>query len=83
MAGDICGEWPLADVPDATFFNPTSGLVHVAISDPGLVESIDPRAGTIVQFTTGIGAQTTALVPPDRLYVFSPSHRGALVLEGA
>lgn len=83
MAGDICGEWPLAGVPDATFFNPTSGLVHVAISDPGLVESIDPRAGTIVQFTTGIGAQTTALVPPDRLYVFSPSHRGALVLEGA
>jgi hypothetical protein len=28
---------PLPGVPDATFFNPKSGLVHVAIENPGLV----------------------------------------------
>jgi len=29
---------------------------------------------------TGAGAHTTALVAPDRLYVFSPTHGGALTL---
>src|SRR6266849_6761799 len=43
LTGEVRGEWPLAGVPDATFFNPTSGFVHVAIGDPGLVQSIDPR----------------------------------------
>jgi hypothetical protein len=28
---------------------------------------------------TGPGAPTTAIVAPDRLYVFSPSHGAALV----
>src|SRR6185369_10867095 len=27
-AGTVLNQWPLAGVPDATFFNPTSGLVH-------------------------------------------------------
>ncbi len=80
LAGEVRGEWPLAGVPDATFFNPASGLVHVAIENPGLVQSIDPRTGAITEFKTAAGAKTTALVPPDQLYVFSPSHRGALVL---
>jgi DNA-binding beta-propeller fold protein YncE len=80
LTGEVRGEWPLAGVPDATFFNPTSGFVHVAIGDPGLVQSIDPRTGAGSQFTTAIGAKTTALVAPDRLYVFSPSHGGILVL---
>jgi len=83
FAGRVRNEWPLAGVPDATFFNPASGLVHVAIGDPGLVQSIDPRTGTSTQFTTATGAKTTALVAPDRLYVFSPSHRGILVLAEA
>ena len=52
--------------------------VHVAIGEPGLVQSIDPRTGACIQTTTGAGAHTTALVAPDRLYVFSPSHGGAL-----
>ena len=82
-AGKVRREWPLAGVPDATFFNPASGLVHVAIGDPGLVLSIDTRTGTSTQFTTAIGAKTTALVAPDRLYVFSPSHHGILVLAEA
>ena len=37
--------WPIAGPPDVTFFNPSSGLVHVAIGEPGLVDSIDPRTG--------------------------------------
>jgi hypothetical protein len=83
QAGEVRREWPLAGVPDATFFNPKSGLVHVAIEDPGLVQTIDPRAGANTQFTTAVGAKTTALIEPDRLYVFSPVHGGILDLRGA
>ncbi len=79
-SGDICDQWSLSGVPDTTFFNPATGLVHVAIGNPGLVQSIDPRTGTSSQFTTAIGAKTTAFAAPDRLYVFSPSHGGILVL---
>jgi hypothetical protein len=83
QSGQVRREWPLAGVPDATFFNPTSGLVHVAIEDPGLIQTVDPRSGSSTQFTTAIGAKTTALVEPNRLYVFSASHGGILDLEGA
>src|SRR5262249_50089455 len=83
LTGHVLSEWPLPGVPDATFFNPTSGLVHVAIGDPGLVQSIDPRTGASAQCATALGAKTTALVAPDRLYVLSPSHRGILVLVEA
>jgi hypothetical protein len=83
ITGQVRGQWPLSGVPDATFFNPTSGLVHVAIDKPGLVESIDPRTGVCTQVTTAAGAKTTALIPPDRLYVFSPIHQGVLVLAEA
>lgn len=76
-------QWPLAGGPDATFFNPASGMVHVAIAEPGLVQSIDPRNGSVSRITTARGAKTTALVAPDRLYVLSPAHRGVLELTGA
>ena len=69
-------------VPDATFFNPASGLVHVAISEPGLVHSVNTRTGASSQFTTARGAKTTALVAPDSLYVFSPSHHGVFGFGG-
>jgi hypothetical protein len=82
-SGQTQREWPLAGVPDATFFNPTSGLVHVAIEDPGLIQTVDPRTGASTQFITAVGAKTTALIEPDRLYVFSPLHRGVLDLKGA
>ncbi len=82
-SGQMQRKWPLAGVPDATFFNPTSGLVHVAIEDPGLIQTVDPRTGTSTQFITAKGAKTTALVEPDRLYVFSPLHKGVLDLKGA
>jgi hypothetical protein len=76
-------QWPLSGGPDATFFNPASGIVHVAIGEPGLVQSIDPRTGTASKIATARGAGTSALIAPDRLYVLSPSHGGILELEGA
>lgn len=82
-SGDVCNQWPIAGVPDVTFFNPTTGHVHVAIGEPGLVQSIDPRTGASTQVMTGAGAHTTALAAPDRLYVFSPSHGGVLALADA
>jgi DNA-binding beta-propeller fold protein YncE len=82
-SGKTQRQWPLAGAPDATFFNPESGLVHVAIAEPGLVQSIDPRTGVTSRIATASGAKTTALVAPDRLYVFSASHGGILELAGA
>jgi hypothetical protein len=82
-SGQLRREWSLPGVPDATFFNPNSGLVHVAIGDPGLIQSIDPRTGNSTQFVTAVGAKTTALIEPDRLYVFSSLHKGILDLRGA
>jgi len=78
-SGAVRGTWPLEAGPDATFFNPASGLVHVAIAKPGLIQTINPRTGQITRTVTATGAKTTALAPPDRLYAFSPAHRCALV----
>jgi len=81
MSGEVTNVWPIAGPPDVTFFNPATGLVHVAIGEPGLVETIDPRSGHGTRTATGAGAHTTALVAPDRLYVISPAHGGVLVLS--
>jgi DNA-binding beta-propeller fold protein YncE len=78
--GECRAQWPLAGPPDATFFNPTSGLVHVAIEESSQIQTIDPRTGTNTCFATASGAPATALVPPDHIYVFSPYHRGVLDL---
>jgi DNA-binding beta-propeller fold protein YncE len=80
-SGKVTNVWPIAGAPDVTFFNPATGCVHVAIGEPGLVETIDPRTGKSVRTMTGVGAHTTAIVVPDRLYVISPGHGGILVLE--
>jgi YVTN family beta-propeller protein len=82
-SGEVTNVWPIAGPPDVTFFNPATGLVHVAIGEPGLVETIDPRTGHRMQTVAGAGAHTTVLVPPDRLYVISPAHGGILVLSDA
>jgi hypothetical protein len=79
-SGKVTNVWPIAGAPDVTFFNPTTGRVHVAIGDPGLIETIDPRTGTSTRTMTGAGAHTTAIIVPDRLYVISPKHGGVLVL---
>jgi YVTN family beta-propeller protein len=81
--GDITNVWPIGGPPDVTFFNPVTGLVHVAIGEPGLVETIDPRSGRATRTPTGAGAHTTALVAPNQLYVISPAHGGVLVLSDA
>jgi hypothetical protein len=82
-SGKIGNIWPIAGPPDVTFFNPATGLVHVAIGEPGLVETINPQTGACEQTMTGAGAHTTAIVVPDRLYVISPKHGGVLVLKDA
>jgi DNA-binding beta-propeller fold protein YncE len=82
-SGKTQRQWPLAGGPDATFFNAASGMVHVAIGEPGLVQSVDPNTGSVSRIATARGAGTTALVAPDRLYVLSPSHGGILELAGA
>jgi hypothetical protein len=80
-SGEATNVWPIAGPPDVTFFNPATGLVHVAIGEPGLVETVDPRTGHGMQTITGADAHTTVLVPPDQLYVISPAHGGILVLS--
>ena len=80
ISGKVTNVWPIAGPPDVTFFNPSTGLVHVAIGDPGLVETIDPRTGAKASTMTGAGAHTTAIVVPNRLYAISPRHGGVLVL---
>lgn len=82
-SGTVTHQWPIAGAPDVTFFNPSTGRVHVAIGEPGVVQTIDPRTGASEQIATGAGAHTTALAAPDRLYVFSPAHRGAIALMDA
>ena len=65
-SGTVENVWPIAGPPDVTFFNPATGRVHVAIGEPGVVETIDPRSGERVLTPTGHDAHTTALVVPDR-----------------
>jgi DNA-binding beta-propeller fold protein YncE len=79
--GQVRRQWPLAGAPDATFFNPVSGLVHIAIGDPGEIQSVDTRTGACTEIMTAAKAKTTALVPPEHLYVFSPAHSGVFVLR--
>ena len=79
-SGEVINVWPIAGSPDVTFFNPATGRVHVAIGEPGLVETVDAKTGKTTRTITGAGAHTTVLVPPDRLYVISPDHGGVLVL---
>jgi hypothetical protein len=79
-SGAVTNVWPIAGAPDVTFFNAATGRVHVAIGEPGLVETVDPRTGKAMRTVTSVGAHTTVLVPPDRLYVISPAYGGVLVL---
>jgi hypothetical protein len=82
-SGEVTNVWPIVGPPDVTFFNPATGRVHVAIGEPGVIETIGPRTGLAVRTVTAADAHTTVLVPPDRLYVISPAHGGVLVLADA
>ncbi|MGH3449631.1 MAG: hypothetical protein ACRDQW_02685 [Haloechinothrix sp.] len=78
--GTASGQWPLPGAPDATFCNATSGRVHVAVGDPGVIVSVDTRTGQVSTTATEVGAKTTAFAPPDRLFVFLPQRGGVLEL---
>lgn len=78
--GTVEDVWPLPGAPDATFFNPDTGRVHVAVGDPGVVVSVEPATGQVATHVTESRAGTTALVRPDRLYVFLRQRGGALEL---
>src|SRR5882757_7329046 len=52
ISGEVMNVWPIGGPPDVTFFNPATGLVHVAIGEPGLVASIDPRNGNSTKWIT-------------------------------
>lgn len=80
--GELEDAWPLPGRPDATWFNPGNGLVHVSIAGAGCVATVRPQAhGPQVSVTpTGVGSKTSALVLPDRLLAFLPETGEALEL---
>lgn len=80
-SGQVTKVWPIAGPPDVTFFNPATRRVHVAIGEPGVIDTIHPETGDCVRTPTGAGAHTTAIAVPDRLYVISPAHGGLLVFS--
>lgn len=79
-SGKVTNVWTIAGPPDVTFFNRATGNVHVAIGEPGVVETINPVTGSRMRTVTAADAHTTVLVPPDRLHVISAVHGGVLVL---
>lgn len=81
ISGKVTNVWPIAGPPDVTFFNPATGRVHVAIGEPGVIDTIGPDTGDSIRTPTGAGAHSTAIVVPDRLYVISPAHGGLLVFS--
>lgn len=79
-SGLVQRSWRLPGVPDATFFSARTGLVHVAIGDPGVVATVNPAIDDGASITvTGRGAKTTALLP-GRLLAFRPETADALEL---
>ena len=81
--GTVVWTQKLPGVPDATFFNPASQRVHVAIGDPGVITTVAVSHGEVASVSlqpTGFGAKTTALVAPDRLFAFLPATGIALEL---
>lgn len=81
QTGMVVRQWPLPGVPDATFCNPATQRVHVAVGVPGCILTVDTRTGATTTTATEEGAKTTALAAPDRLFVFLPTRGGALELR--
>jgi len=55
-------QWQLAGGPDARLFNPASGLVHVAIGQPGLVQSISAQGRREQDCTSLARSESEAMV---------------------
>lgn len=75
--GQVSNECPIAGAPDVLFLNPATGLVHVAIGRPGLVESVDPRSGKSVQTMTGPRAHDCDRAAGSSLRLLADTRRGA------
>ena len=54
-SGEVANVWPIAGPPDVTFFNPATGLVHVAIGEPGLSNPSIRAPATTTRTLTGVG----------------------------
>jgi DNA-binding beta-propeller fold protein YncE len=83
-SGRVLGEAPLSGAPDVIFLHHATGLLYVAIGDPGVVDVIDTRQMRRVQtVNTEAGAHTLALDRKRRkVFVFLPdTHRAAVYQE--
>ena len=82
-SGEITNVWPIAGPPDVTFFNPSSGLVHVAIGEPGLIEVFETDGMRRVEVTrTEMGAHTLGFDQAHHMiYAFLPDSHRALVFH--
>jgi DNA-binding beta-propeller fold protein YncE len=84
-SGRVLGEVPLSGAPDVIFLHHSTGLLYVAIGDPGVVDVIDTRAMRRLQtVNTEFGAHTLALDRKrGKVFVFLPkTHRAAVYQEG-
>jgi DNA-binding beta-propeller fold protein YncE len=83
-SGRVLGDVPLSGAPDVIFLHHPTGLLYVAIGDPGVIDVIDTRQmrrREVVQ--TEAGAHTLALDQKRaKLYAFLPeTHRAAIYQE--
>jgi YVTN family beta-propeller protein len=82
VTGAVEDAWPLPGRPDATWFNPGAGRVHVSIGDPGCIVTVTPgtHGAQVASVPTGPRAKTSALIIPDRVFAFLPKSGEALEL---
>ena len=79
--GNVRAEAPLAGAPDVIFVNRDLRLVHVAIGNPGIIETFDADSlARIDAVDTEPGAHTIGYDPDThRVYAFLPvTHRAAI-----
>jgi DNA-binding beta-propeller fold protein YncE len=84
-SGRVLGEVPLSGPPDVIFLHHATGLLYVAIGDPGVVDVIDTRKlRRLETVKTEAGAHTLALDRKrGKVFVFLPeTHRAAVYQEG-
>jgi DNA-binding beta-propeller fold protein YncE len=83
-SGRIVDDVPLSGAPDVIFLHHETGLLYVAIGDPGVIDVIDTKSMRRVQtIATEPGAHTLALDRKRRkVFAFLPgTHRAAVYRE--
>jgi DNA-binding beta-propeller fold protein YncE len=84
QTSDIVADLPLGGSPDVIFLDPVTRHLHVAIGDPGLIETFDvDRLEQVGALATERGAHTIGLdVDRHCVYAFLPaSHRAAIYAD--